>query len=291
MAEPYSPLRYPGGKAKLTALLVRVMEHNGIRNAEYVEPFAGGAGAALRLLCEEYVDSIIINDADVRIWAFWEAITRHNEQFLDLLRDVSVSVDEWLTQREIYERRDLRSVLRLGFATFYLNRTARSGIVHNGGPIGGYDQQGKYKIGVRFNRQQLARRIERIGAYSDRIEVSRHDGLALLRYLARRRHRQGTFVYLDPPYYSKGRELYMNMMTHGEHAALARFLGRPRKLPWIMTYDNVREVRQLYSTFPHIAFNLTYSAYERREGQELLIHPTHLELPTEVLRALPRLSA
>lgn len=292
MSEPYSPLRYPGGKARLSSFLIEVMRENELRRPDYVEPYAGGAGAALRLLFEEYVDVITINDADPRICCFWESVTRFNDRFLERLADVPVTVREWRRQREIYAKCDLRRVFEVGFATFFLNRTTRSGIVHNGGPIGGYDQTGNYKIDARFAREQLARRVQRIGAYTDRIEVSGEDGLVLLRKLNRSPSRsRRTFVYLDPPYYGKGAELYMNRFTHAEHAALASYLRSSRRFQWILTYDDVHEISELYSGFSQLSFSLSYSAYERRTGQELLVHPAAINVPAAATEALPQLCA
>src|ERR1041384_4690370 len=178
-----SPLRYPGGKSLLMRFLVEVIEANGLKKPHYVEPYAGGSGAALHLLFDEYVDQITINDADPRIQAFWHAVTEHNEQFLDRLSDIRASVAEWRRQRLIYEKRDLRKQFELGFAVFYLNRTSRSGIVRNAGPIGGHDQTGNYQIDARFYRGELIDRVARIGRYADRIQVSGMDGLALLKRL------------------------------------------------------------------------------------------------------------
>lgn len=183
MAEHYSPLRYPGGKAVLSDFLIALLEHNEFIEPHYVEPYAGGAGAALRLLFEEYVEAITINDADPRISSFWLALTKYNDQFIDLAQSVELNVNEWLRQRAIYDECSTSDPLSLGFATFYLNRTTRSGIIHNGGPIGGYKQDGNYKIDARFNREGLCKRIRRIGMYSDRIYVSSRDGAELLQYL------------------------------------------------------------------------------------------------------------
>lgn len=288
MPELYSPLRYPGGKARLTDFLIEIFSANGAHEPHYVEPYAGGAGAALRLLFEEYAESITINDADPRVSCFWEAVTKQNDNFLDLLDKTEVTVTEWQRQRKIYEKCDLRKILDVGFATFFLNRTTRSGIIHNGGPIGGYDQTGNYKIDARFNRGQLARRVQRIGAYSDRINVSGYDGLALLKKINKSHVKaKRTFVYLDPPYYSKGADLYLNKFTHDQHKELAAYLGSAKNFPWIMTYDNVEAIRGLYLNFPQAWFNLSYSAYERRKGQELLIYPESVVVPPEAICALP----
>ncbi len=285
---PYlSPLRYPGGKAKLAPFLIQVLKANGLSKPRYVEPYAGGAGAALELLFDEYVECITINDADPRVRCFWQAVTTHNDAFLERLAGVRVSIREWKRQRAIYESRDLRKVFELGFATFFLNRTTRSGIIRNGGPIGGHDQSGNYKLNARFNHDGLLDRVERIGRYADRISVSGEDGMAVLRKINRWQVKAAkTFVYLDPPYYHKGPELYFNRFTPAQHCALASFLSSRPRFPWIMTYDNVKEVGDLYESFPQISFSLSYSAFERRDGEELLIHPWSVALPANAKKLL-----
>jgi len=292
MAEPYSPLRYPGGKAKLTSFLIEVIKSNGLSEPRYIEPYAGGAGAGLRLLFEEYVEEITINDADPRIQSFWVAVTQFTYEFLQLLEDVEVTVEEWHRQKQVYEACDQNNIIELGFSTFFLNRTTRSGIIHNGGPIGGYEQTGNYKIDARFNRTQLSRRIQRIGIYSDRINISGEDGLSLLHKLDHNPEiAEKTLIYLDPPYYNKGSDLYLNKFTHDQHSQLATFLSTKRHFPWVMTYDNVEAIQRLYMDFKQVPFNLSYSAYERRQGQELLIYPTSVFLPPAAISALPSLAA
>ncbi|MYA63083.1 MAG: DNA adenine methylase [Gemmatimonadetes bacterium] len=274
MAEHYSPLRYPGGKAKLASFVASVMRRNGHLHPEYVEPYAGGAGTALQLLFEEYADRIVINDADPRVHAFWWSVTKRTSPFIDAIRATSVTVDEWHRQREVYDKCDLRARFRLGFATFFLNRTTRSGIIHNGGPIGGYDQRGRYKIDARYNSEELIRRISRIGTYSDRIGTSADDGLALLENLAANRERAtDAFVYLDPPYYVKGRQLYMNHFTPRQHEELAAFLQAGPAFSWILTYDKAPAIQRMYAGLHQLKLSLSYSASQRRRGSELLVHP------------------
>lgn len=288
MAEHYSPLRYPGGKAVLTNFLISLLQHNRFAAPHYVEPYAGGAGAALRLLFEEYVEAITINDADPRISSFWVAVTKHNEQFIELTQNAELNVGEWRRQRAVYQECSPGDPVRLGFAAFYLNRTTRSGIVHNGGPIGGYDQTGNYKIDARFNKGALCERIRRIGIYSDRVEVSREDGTRLLQRIKEEHGRtRDYFVYIDPPYYVKGAELYMNRFSEQEHRQLSSVLTSGAEFPWIMTYDDVPPIRELYSDLPQAEFYLSYSAYKRRRGKEVLIWPPAVDVPLEIQAALP----
>ncbi len=131
----YSPLRYPGGKAGLSGYLSTLIKNNNIKDCTYVEPYAGGAGAALTLLFLEKVDCIIINDLDKAIYSFWKSILTHTDKFVDKIKNAKLTIAEWHRQREIY-RNKKSNQLELGFAAFYLNITNRSGIIE-GCPIGG----------------------------------------------------------------------------------------------------------------------------------------------------------
>ena len=148
-----SPLRYPGGKKKLTGFIKDAIVCNDLQGGVYVEPFAGGASIAWYLLFNEYVSSIIINDLDKSIYAFWFSVLNETDKLCKLIRDTPITVEEWETQRLVQNDKDNTDYLTLGFSTFFLNRTNRSGII-KGGIIGGKDQSGKWKMDVRFNNQQ-----------------------------------------------------------------------------------------------------------------------------------------
>ena len=287
MAVSFSPLRYPGGKQILARVLGHLMKLNGREGGVYVEPYAGGAGAALGLLYGEYVKRVVINDADSRIYAFWDAILNRTDEFLKLLQDTPLTVEEWKRQRQLYLKPGRSSRLRLGFATFYLNRCNRSGIIGNAGLIGGLEQTGKWKIDARFNRKDLARRIERIARYSERITLHNLDAEDLLQtVMPQPSMADRGFVYLDPPYYSKGSQLYLNHYTADDHTSFARYLSTA-KFTWVMWYDNVPEIRKLYSSYRQVTFNLGYTAREWKIGKELLIVPDHVRFPAAWAKRIP----
>jgi DNA adenine methylase len=281
MATSHSPLRYPGGKQILARVLAHLITLNGREGGIYAEPYAGGAGAALALLYGGYVRSLMLNDADPRVYAFWMSVTRQTEGFLKLLHDTPLTVEEWQRQKTIYRNTADHNRLAVGFATFYLNRCNRSGIIGNGGLIGGLRQTGKWKLDARFNRHDLKRRVERIGRHADRIKVSKLDAIRFLQKLGEDPTKAGrAFVYLDPPYFFKGSQLYLNHYKAEDHAALAQRLAAGVDFKWVMTYDNVAEIRKLYpSPFSRVTFSIGYSASEARVGTELLIHDGTLAVP------------
>ncbi len=278
-----SPLRYPGGKAILTDFLAATIETNKIKDCTYVEPYAGGAGAAVNLLLSGKVTHIVLNDADRSVWSFWHSVLNHTEAFVELIKKTPVSVKEWQRQRAIYHARP-RRIVELGFAAFYLNRCNRSGIMPTGGVIGGLDQTGKWKIDARYNPTELIRRIERLAALREKIRVYHLDAIEFLRtYLLPEKDRSSYFVYLDPPYYVKGSRLYLNYYTPKEHLELARFLRRIQHINWLVTYDSTPEIREMYGWRRIWNFKLHYSAAESKAGSEIMIPSEELRLPISLL--------
>jgi DNA adenine methylase len=278
---PTSPLRYPGGKQILTGPLADLIEANGLEGKTYLEPYAGGAGAALSLLFAENVDKIKINDADPAIYAFWHSILEKTEGFLKLLRETPLSVDEWLVQKKIYLT-ERRSLLKLGFATFFLNRCNRSGIIPHAGIIGGLEQMGAWKLDARFNKVELERRISKIALYGDRIEVHNLDALEFLDKFANSKSAwEESFVYLDPPYFVKGSQLYLSYYDFDDHARLAKYLTNKAKFSWALTYDDAIEIRSLYESLTIMPFDLRYSASSSRTGKEILIVKNEFTIPSK----------
>lgn len=262
----YSPLRYPGGKTFLFPFFDDVIKKHKLERVTYVEPFAGGAGAALALLFSEKVDRIVINDLDKAIYAFWKSAIFHSAKFIKEIHSTPVTIKERKKQKTIYSN-PKASQFELGFATFFLNRTNISGIL-DGGPIGGVDQKGKYKIDARFNKEKLAKRIHKLSLYKNRISVFNKDGLDLINdYL----NKKNVFIYLDPPYFEKGTTLYLNHYKKENHEALARRLNQNPNAFWLLTYDDKEEIRSLYPDREVISFSLNYNAYESRKGREVLI--------------------
>lgn len=241
----------------------------------YVEPYAGGAGIALGLLLTEQVERVVINDLDPAIYSFWVAVTKHSDEFMTRLAEVTLSVDEWQRQRRVYLTADQDDVLGLGFATFFLNRTNRSGVL-NAGVIGGQDQSGNYKIDARFNRSTLLDRCRLIALYSSRIEVSQHDGLSVI---ADNVQRKKTLTYADPPYFEKGSQLYLNAFGPNDHATLAALLNDEADGNWLLTYDNQPQIETLYADRRQLDIGVYYSVREPRKTNELLVLSDSLNLP------------
>jgi DNA adenine methylase len=269
-----SPLRYPGGKWRLARFFERLIDLNYQQPPVYVEPYAGGASLALSLLFAGKVSEIHLNDLDPAIHAFWYCVLRHHRLFSTLVERTPVTAHEWERQKTIYAQGLRAGRFALGFATFFLNRTSYSGIL-NGGMIGGKAQKGTCKIDARFNRAELVRRIGEVAGFEKKIHLSCEDATSCL---SAYRHRRGVLCYLDPPYYRAGRHLYLNAYRPADHAAVREWLLK-LKSPWVVSYDDVPEIRSLYRGHRLRRLRLLHTARTLRQGHELMFFSSQLRLP------------
>lgn len=273
----FSPLRYPGGKGKLARFVAELIRSNRLDDGLYVEPYAGGAAVALELLLTGVVRRIHINDLSRPIFAFWRSVLEQTDELIRLISDTSVDVPTWDRMKTIFRNPGDADDLTLGFAMFYLNRTNRSGIL-NGGPIGGRAQMGAWSIDARYNRVDLIAKIERIAIARKRITLTNVDATELIETHAASWNRR-TLVYLDPPYFEKGRDLYYNFYNCDDHAGVAVAVRRLRGVPWIVSYDDVAPIHALYADASWLQYQIAYSARKRIRGREAMFFSAGLEIP------------
>lgn len=267
-----SPLRYPGGKTRLANKLLEAMEKNFDQKEKVilVEPYAGGAGASLALLFAGKVERIIINDLDKAIFTFWKIAVFDTNYLISKIRRTEVTIEEWKKQKAIYiSTTDER---KLAFATLFLNRTNRSGIM-NGGPIGGIKQSGIWKVDARFTKKTIIDRLGKIKEFHTKIEVANLDGIELLKKLEQRKSASRHFIFLDPPYFQKGQSLYLNHYNNKDHENLSWFLEKSSFKKWVMTYDDVPYIKNLYSKMRTRGFEIQHNAYKSKVGREVMIFP------------------
>lgn len=277
----YSPLRYPGGKSRLIDFIKSTIEKNYLKGGTYIEPFSGGAAIALALAIDGYMERIVINDYDRSIYAFWYSILHYTDAFIDKIRDTPLSLEEWHTQRIIQHNKQNENLFDLGFSTFFLNRTNRSGIL-KAGVIGGLTQMGSYKIDARYNKEQLIKRIRLIAKYKNKFILHNEDAINLLR-----RYRNITrknLIYLDPPYYEKGKELYVNFFKESDHIELSKMIQKRGNMNWVITYDNHSFIHNLYANAKSLIYILPYSAGNNKHGIELLFYKRDMIIPENLLQ-------
>lgn len=267
-----SPLRYPGGKYKMFKYTKKLIQSNNLTGCTYIEPYAGGAGLALGLLFdqeEKPVSRIILNDLDRSIYAFWYSVLYETDNLCRMIEEAEITMETRNEQIKIQKNKQNCDFLSLGFSTFFLNRVNVSGII-KGGVIGGYNQTGNYKMDCRFNKADLVQRIHKIASAQDKIEIHNLDAVIFIHDVINQLSEQ-SLIFIDPPYYNQGPNLYYNHYSHNDHYALSQEILKINK-PWIATYDNTNAIRSMYSNHCYIEdFSLTYSANKKCLGQEIRI--------------------
>ncbi len=277
----YSPLRYPGGKGKFAEFVSALVETNNLLDCVYIEPFCGGSAVGLSLLYEGYARKIIINDYDRVIFSFWDAVLNETEELVRMIKKTKLSIRTWEKAKMIHKNQDDHTNLEIGFATFLLNRVNRSGIL-KAGIIGGREQSGPWKMDARYNAADLTKRIEKVASLKNRIEIMNLDVLKCIDVLGKRKINK-PFIYFDPPYYHKGPELYLNYFNHDDHVRIAGYIQKIKFSPWMVSYDNCKEIRDLYSFANSQGYKLNYSAGNvRSKGREILFTSNDLKVPADI---------
>lgn len=271
-----TPLRYPGGKGKLSNFMLNVLESSGLSFVHYAEPYAGGAGLALRLLYLNAAEKIILNDINISVYSFWYSVLNHADLLCSKIENTNVTMEEWYNQKEIINNPNNHDILSIGFSTFFLNRTNRSGIL-KGGVIGGKKQDGQWKLDARFNKSDLISRIQNIYSERHRIDLYNLDAIEFINQVVTKLP-ENSLTYLDPPYYVKGKGLYVNHYKHQDHIDVAEVVQNKIKTPWIVSYDNTPEIQELYNT-NSLTYGINYSAQDRYKGSEAMFFSKHLTIP------------
>lgn len=275
-----SPLRYPGGKTKLYPYIRGILERNNLLGKTYIEPFAGGAGLALKLLLNNDVKQIVINDFDYAIYSFWYSILNYTKQFCELIESTEIVPSEWYKQKEVYLSQGQKTILEVGFSTFFLNRTNVSGVI-KGGMIGGVNQQGKYTMDARFNKIGLIKKIRTIADRKEQIFLSNMDAQDLIKSENLNRFNE-SFINFDPPYVNKGHQLYKNSFKEEDHVSLGQRIAALTDQKWIVTYDICPLVTNIYKNYRCSYLDVTYSINNKKKAREYIFFSNTLSLPEYV---------
>lgn len=269
MAKSLSPLRYPGGKSKIYDKVKTIIETNELGDRTYVEPFAGGFGIGIALLCNNVVETAVLNDFDAHIYHFWYSVFNHTEDLLKMIADTPITIEEREKQRSVYKESSA-DILDDGFATLFLNRVNFSGVL-DGGPIGGLTQSGAYKVDCRFNKSEITKKIENIALLKSRISIFNCDASELV--IEQLQDRIDTaFFNIDPPYVIKGSQLYTNYFKEDDHRNLEQVISAHlNNVPWIITYDDCDLIRDIYIRYHMLEYSIQHNAGRSVMGKELVI--------------------
>lgn len=277
----YSPLRYPGGKTIIRKLISNLVLNNPSISS-FVEPYAGGAGLGLWLLENGFITHLFLNDKDEFLYKFWYSVLNRTEELIQKIIDTDVNIGEWENQRKLILDEQVLSVsdsLDIGFAALFLNRCNRSGIIRgNVGPIGGKKQESKWKIDVRFNKEDIVKKIKNISSKRDLIHLTNLDALSMIEKIKQENKKLESYLfYLDPPYFLNGKSLYRSYYSQSNHDDLAKFLINQKDINWILSYDDAAYINNLYSSQNIHKISIHHHAHKQKKGNELIITSPHIK--------------
>jgi DNA adenine methylase len=218
--------RYPGGKAKVAMQIVEKLE--GMAKHGIVEPFCGGASVSMLFAKRNPSAKIVINDLNDRMFNFWIELVENYKELANSVFMYKPDVDSFF---EMKTRNDALS-------SIVVNRCSHSG--RGGGPIGGKDQSGRWKIDARWNARALSEEIELLGkTLSGRCHVTCRDGISMIS-----EKDPEMVLYADPPYVSAGKSLYEKHFCLSDHERMCAALENSKK--WVLSYDDHDFVRSSY---------------------------------------------
>lgn len=274
-----SPLRYPGGKSRISEYLASLFEAQDpvgyLDLSVWFEPFAGGLGAGLKLLDAGVVEQVWFCEANPALAAFWRTIS--GEHAAELIRFLEQAAGEQITYAyyqqclEVLADPAEAGEVALGAAAIVVNRCSRSGLINpKASPIGGKNQNGQYTVNSRWNLPRTIEQIRHIASYSDSLMYLGDDGISQISALSGSGVAEEVFIFADPPYVGAGNRLYQKGMDEQAHRDLASAL-LDCGAHWALAYDDAPLARELYAGYEIEPYLLRHTANKSKEGQELLI--------------------
>lgn len=246
-------IRYPGSKAKLAKELFQMFppELHSLWSQslgfEYREPFFGAGAVGFDVLqMISHSCTAWLNDADPGMVALWRSVQTNPQRLCDMIHTFKPSAEKFYEYKE-QDDAEIADEVERGFVKLALHRLSFSGLGYRaGGPIGGATQQSsKYNVSCRWNPERMISDVvslhKRMKRFRGRVRITCGDFMPLIADAPK-----GSFIYLDPPYYDKGPQLYKFSMTHDDHVRLANAL-RECKATWVLSYDDHDAIRELYS--------------------------------------------
>ncbi len=278
-----SPLRYPGGKARMAGWLSAMVDLQvGWLDADVlVEPFAGGLGAGLALLDQRMVSEVWFCEANDALRALWQAILDDLEEVAGRVAKLgTVTLRDYDAAVDLIGHPGEATQIDVAVAALLVNRCSRSGMVSpRVGPIGGRHQQGRWKINDRFDPAGIAARLRLLAPLTGRMRLLGEDGIECIEQLdGEAGVEDEVMLFVDPPYLGQGQRLYRHGGDENMHHRLAEAL-RSTPARWALTYDDHPAAFELYEGFRKGRYSWRQTANRARSDAELLIVSDSLVVP------------
>ena len=245
------PLSYIGGKNRLASLIIsQIPPHK-----TYVEPFAGGAQVFFHKPPSKVA---ILNDLSDDIVNFFRVCQSHSPELIRYVQHM-VAARTWFELLQKMDPKVLTDVQRAA-RFFFLQKVDYGGLVaHRNFAL-------QVVQSTHWNPERIPKLIENTAR---RLQNTQIESLPY-EQIIRKCDRPSTFFYLDPPYY--GKKLYQFNFKEEDFRELVRLLA-DLKGKFILSLNDVPEVRSIFSDFRIQSIQLAYSAQKKigKRYPELII--------------------
>jgi len=270
--------RYPGGKTKLKKIILQyISEMEDHTFSEYREPFFGGGSIGLEIIKKKIFPSIWINDKDPALVCLWNSIIHFPHQLIRKIQSFTPTVDAFLDFKKnllklLSAPKDIDEVIEVGFQKLVVHQLSYSGLGTLAGPLGGKDQSSKYPIHCRWSPSTLEKKILREHKYLNSISLKYNECTNLDFEEVITLSDNPSVIYLDPPYYVQGNNLYQHGFTQDDHQRLAHLLSGSSHR-WLLSYDECPPIHTLYNWAKKEILSVNYTIHGANNKNELLIVP------------------
>ncbi|MDD4234990.1 MAG: DNA adenine methylase [Bacteroidales bacterium] len=250
-----SPLRYPGGKSRAVKLISQLIPEF----EEFREPFLGGGSIFIYAKQRFPNKKFWVNDLYLELYKFWKMAQKDVDALIE-------KIYEWRNQFPI--GKELHKFLNVNLEGFNDLERAAAFFIYNRITFSGTSLSGGYSEHA-FSGRFTESSIQRLNQFAKVINgstITNFDYEELVKEKG-----ENVFIFLDPPYYSATKSaLYGkngNLHKSFDHIKFAETM-RNCEHKWLITYDDSKYIRDLFSFANIIPWDLTYGMRNVTDGSD-----------------------
>jgi DNA adenine methylase len=224
----HSPFRWAGGKFYALKHILPIIP----KHTTYVEPLCGGSRV---FFAKNKTQKNWINDFDYELINCYKVIRDKPQELAESLKNEKASKERHSFYKNLFRpKNNFEKAIRW----FYLNRTSYSGIMNMANCYWGYGD--KYSL----NPSGWGKRIFQCSNKLQDVKITNKDYETVIDSAP-----DDSFLFVDPPYFASDQtKFYTHSFDQKDHFNLLKVLKRnSKRLKFLLTYDNTKEIKQMYS--------------------------------------------
>ena len=263
-----SPLRYPGGKSRAVKEIWKYIKP--LEPKTLCSPFFGGG--SLEIFCAQEGIKVTGYDKFRPLVDFWQELLENPQRLADKVEKHKPGKFTEKDYKKMQKKHPKTKNHLVNATEFYvLNRTS-----HSGNPLAvGMAREKKKDGSIDTNPRFTMSSIDRLQNF----KVENLLSVTCMDFKKSIKKHKKDLMYLDPPYLIES-QLYGNdgkIHKNFDHHGLSEILKKDKKKKWILSYNNIDSIRELYKGHTILEPKWSYSMAtdkkmsEDKKSRELLI--------------------